>query len=534
MANLTVSANIDTFMGSADNAAARSNLSAAKSGANTDISSVALTTGTITTTPGSANDIVNKSYADSIGSGVNFHTACDYGTIAALSPAASYNQPGGAGVGVNATLTGSTNAVLQVDGVTVSTTQRILVKNQGSAFQNGIYTVTQQGDGSTVPYILTRATDYDTSGTAPNEVAAGDFVIILNSTLANTAWVQQTPAPINFGVTSIVFIQFAAANPGVTSFSTTLSGLTPSSATTGAVTLAGTLGVANGGTGQVTAAAALTALGGAAASVTQVFTSNGTWTKPAGAQSVNIQLLGGGAGGASGARNITGAIRLGGGGGGGGGFFQATVPASALGATETVTIGAGGNGGAGIASPANTVGIDGSVGADTIFGVFRAVGGFNGRGSTTGAAGTGLQLSNSGGAAASAGTSGSPGVPGTTTTAFAPGGAGGGAGAGMTAVSAPTNGGAGGRSSILNITGGTGGVPGAAGSAGSPNPTPSLFAAGSGGGGGGSSVAGAGGAGGAGGFPAGGGGGGGATESGTTSGAGGAGAAGIAIVTTYF
>jgi len=231
------------------------------SGGSDQITSLALTTGTVSTAPGAATDIVNKAYADAIGSGVNFHDACDYGTIAVLSPAATYNQPGGAGVGVNATLTGGTNTALQVDGTTVSVGQRILVKNQGSTFQNGVYTVTRQGDGSTVPYILTRATDYDTSGSGINEVQAGDFVIVLGSTLANTAWVQQTPAPINFGVSSISFIQFAAANAGVTSFTTSLSGLTPATTSTGAVTLAGTLGVSSGGTGATSAAAARTALG---------------------------------------------------------------------------------------------------------------------------------------------------------------------------------------------------------------------------------------------------------------------------------
>ena len=217
------------------------------------ITSIALTSAsTITVTPSSANDIVNKAYADAIASSINFHDACDYATLAVLSPAATYNQPGGVGVGVGATLTGSTNAALQVDGVTVSTTQRILVKNQASQFQNGIYTVTQQGNGSTVPYILTRATDYDTSGSAPNEVQAGDFVLVLNSTLANTAWVQQTPAPINFGVTAINFIQFAAAAAGVTTFSADNTGFTPSTATNGTVTLGGTLNVAHGGTGAAT------------------------------------------------------------------------------------------------------------------------------------------------------------------------------------------------------------------------------------------------------------------------------------------
>jgi len=45
---------------------ARTNLTAAKSGANTDITSVGLTTGTISTAPSAATDIVNKTYADGL------------------------------------------------------------------------------------------------------------------------------------------------------------------------------------------------------------------------------------------------------------------------------------------------------------------------------------------------------------------------------------------------------------------------------------------------------------------------------------
>lgn len=346
MANLTVSTDVDNFMQAADNAAARTALqvpgtdiqiiagigltgggdlnanrtlsvdfgssgttvcvgndprlsntrtpsahAGSHGSAGTDqIYSLALTSGTITNSPVIATDIVNKSYADSIGSGVNFHDACDYGTIAVLSPSATYNQPGGAGVGVNATLTGSTNVPLVVDGVTVSAGNRILVKNQASAFQNGIYNVTQQGDGLTQPYILTRASDYDTSGSGINEVQAGDFVIILSSTLANTAWVQQTPAPINFGVTAINFIQFAAANPGVTSFNTSLSGLTPSTNSTGAVTLAGTVGISSGGTGATTQQTALNAIAGATTSG-QYLRGNGTNVGMSSIQAADVPTL---------------------------------------------------------------------------------------------------------------------------------------------------------------------------------------------------------------------------------------------------
>ena len=54
----------------------------------------------------------------------------------------------------------------------------------------------------------------------------------------------------------------AAPAGGVTTFSAGTTGLTPATATGGAVTLAGTLAIANGGTGQTTASAALNALGG--------------------------------------------------------------------------------------------------------------------------------------------------------------------------------------------------------------------------------------------------------------------------------
>jgi len=54
----------------------------------------------------------------------------------------------------------------------------------------------------------------------------------------------------------------AAPAGGVTTFSAGTTGLTPNTATGGAITLAGTLAITNGGTGQTSASAALTALGG--------------------------------------------------------------------------------------------------------------------------------------------------------------------------------------------------------------------------------------------------------------------------------
>jgi hypothetical protein len=166
------------------------------------------TTGQITTAPSSANDLVNKTYVDSIAAGLTFHAACNLATTAAL-PTVTYSN-GSSGVG--ATLTATANGALTVDSVVVTAGNRILVKNQASALQNGVYTVTTVGDGST-PFVLTRATDMNTSGSGYNQINSGNyFLITAGTTNANTSWVQTTPLPITVGTTSLVFTQFASGS----------------------------------------------------------------------------------------------------------------------------------------------------------------------------------------------------------------------------------------------------------------------------------------------------------------------------------
>jgi len=273
--------------------AARTSLSAAALGANTDITSIALTTGTISTTPTNGTDIVNKTYADTIASGINFHQAVRLATTTTL-PAYVYNN-GASGVG--ATITGVANGALSIDGVAAVVGNRVLIKNEISAAEayNGVYTVTQVGSGVAV-YILTRATDYNTAGSGVNQIDQGDFFLVTaGTTLANTSFVQQTPLPITVGTTGLTFIQFGApitysAGTGLTLggtvFSITNTGLTAStygsasavpviafnaqgqatSVTNTSIAIAasqitsGTLGIANGGTGQITASAAFNAL----------------------------------------------------------------------------------------------------------------------------------------------------------------------------------------------------------------------------------------------------------------------------------
>jgi hypothetical protein len=279
-------------------------------------------------------------------------------------------------------------------------------------------------------------------------------------------------------------------------------------------------------------------LGAASQSVANIYSTAGTftWVKPANAKIVNIQLLAGGGGGGSGRYDTTTTLaRSGGGGGSGGGYVSLNVPASVLGATESVVVGAGGAGGAAATTnPSN--GNAGGAGGNTSFAAFIANGGGGGAGglSATAAAGGNIAIfANAGGSSAATGGVGNQGGP--TTTLSLPGGAGGGAGGGLTTANAVRDGGPGGASVIISLSGGTGGVSaGAAGVAGTANSNAAsgVFAAGSGGGGGSGGLT-TGGSGGAGGYPASGGGGGGA-GAGTASGAGGAGATGLAIITTYF
>jgi len=170
------------------------------------IGGVTLTTGTISTAPVSNTDIVNKQYADAIASGIHFHEAVALATTAAL-PANTYNN-GTSGVG--ATLTATANGALSVDSTLTVATERILVKNEAAGANNGVYVVTQVGSAGT-PYILTRATDFDSVGTGVDQIDEGDFFLVTSGVAnVNTAWVQQTAPPITIGTTALVFQQFSA------------------------------------------------------------------------------------------------------------------------------------------------------------------------------------------------------------------------------------------------------------------------------------------------------------------------------------
>ena len=262
----------------------------ATSGANTNLTSVALTSGTIANAPVNNTDIVNKQYADAIASGIHFHEAVDLATTAAL-PSNTYNN-GTSGVG--ATLTATANGALSVDSTLTVAGNRILVKNQATQANNGVYVVTQVGTVGT-PYILTRTTDFNTVGTGVNQIDEGDFFLVTSGTAnVNTAWVQQTAPPITIGTTAIVFQQFSApitytagtglsespsytfniANTGtagtygsassvpvfVTNAQGQVTSVTNTTISIAGSAITGTVAITNGGTGQSTQTSAFDAL----------------------------------------------------------------------------------------------------------------------------------------------------------------------------------------------------------------------------------------------------------------------------------
>lgn len=103
--------------------------------------------------------------------------------------------------GIGATLTNSdTQAALVLDGITMAVNDRVTVKNQATAFQNGIYTVTNIGSTST-NWVLTRATDYNVIA----QTVRGNIVSVISGTLSASSLWMLTSIVMTIGVDSFTF-----------------------------------------------------------------------------------------------------------------------------------------------------------------------------------------------------------------------------------------------------------------------------------------------------------------------------------------
>jgi hypothetical protein len=148
--------------------------------------------------PSSSSDAATKAYVDSYAEGLHIHASAVAATTTNISIA-------------NDLMVGDT-----IDGVNLASGNRVLVKNQTNAAENGIYEV--QPSGSAL-----RAADFD----APAEVDGGDFIFVTGgNTNDNTGWVQTSTGVTTIGTDPIYFTQFSGAGTYLAGNGLTLDGNT--------------------------------------------------------------------------------------------------------------------------------------------------------------------------------------------------------------------------------------------------------------------------------------------------------------------
>jgi hypothetical protein len=245
---------------------------------------------------------------------------------------------------------------------------------------------------------------------APSSGTNNIYVRYLSTNItAVVPYASGTPSSTTFYRGDNTWAVPSGGGGGVTSFSAGSTGLTPNTATTGAVALAGTLAVASGGTGltstpangaldigngtgftrtTLTAGSGVTITNGAGSisiaasggggggfSSWQVFTSSGTFTVPTGITKVKVTVVGGG-GGSGASRADTCCTFPATSGGGGGGAAIEIISGLTPGGTVSVTVGAGGTAGTSAA-------VNGGTGGTSSFGAYCSATGGSGSASKT-------------------------------------------------------------------------------------------------------------------------------------------------------
>lgn len=171
-------------------------------------------------TPSASSDAVPKTYVDSLVAGMSWKNSVRAATTAAGTLASSFAN-------------GSV-----VDGVTLATGDRILIKNQATGTENGIYVVNASG-------APTRASDADVG----TELVNASVYVDQGTVNADTGWVQTSNGPITVGTTSLSFAQFSGSSTYSAGTGLTLTGNVFSLTSPVATTLGGTglssIGTAN-------------------------------------------------------------------------------------------------------------------------------------------------------------------------------------------------------------------------------------------------------------------------------------------------
>jgi hypothetical protein len=153
--------------------------------------------------PTQSSDAATKNYVDAVKTGLDVKDSVIVTTTGNLTGTYSNGTSG-----VGATLTNSgTQAALTIDSRVLTVGDRVLVKNQTTALQNGFYRVTTVGTAST-NWVLTRTVDADQD----SEITPGAFAFVEEGTIgANNGYVCTNVGSITVGTTPITFVQFSGA-----------------------------------------------------------------------------------------------------------------------------------------------------------------------------------------------------------------------------------------------------------------------------------------------------------------------------------
>jgi len=153
--------------------------------------------------PVNGGDLVTKAYLDAQTTGLDIKASVIGATTTNL--AGTYSNSG-------QTLTANSNGAISVDGQSLNLGNRLLLKDQTSGTENGIYTVTTEGNGSN-PFVLTRAVDFNQSA----EIGAGSFAYVEAGTSNNgRSFVQTIKDPV-LDTTALSFSVFAQTSIGANS-----------------------------------------------------------------------------------------------------------------------------------------------------------------------------------------------------------------------------------------------------------------------------------------------------------------------------
>lgn len=153
--------------------------------------------------PSANNDAANKAYVDSLST--SSAAGLDFKESVKVASASNF-----AGTYSAQVITASSNGAISIDGVSLALNDRVLLKDQSTATDNGIYYVSVVGDGSTAAE-LTRATDADSS----SDLTTGAFVFVEDgSENQNRAFVLQAHtdgSSPTLDTDDLTFIQFSGA-----------------------------------------------------------------------------------------------------------------------------------------------------------------------------------------------------------------------------------------------------------------------------------------------------------------------------------